>query len=73
MAGDRLRLMLLATAAVGAVVLARALFTGVIHSKFTATHRSDNPGAFWALWSVLLLPLIIVVMVALRLRPGIHS
>ncbi len=64
-------LLLLGSAAL-ILILVRALFTGNIHSKYAVTYRSENPGTFWALWIVLLLPLIAVVFLLTRLHPGLH-
>jgi hypothetical protein len=63
--------LLLATAAL-VLILARALITGNIHSNYSLTHRRENPGTFWALWVVLLLPLIAVLFVLVRLYPGLR-
>jgi hypothetical protein len=54
------------------LILIRALFTGNIHSKYAVTYRSENPGAFWALWIILLLPLFAVLFLVLRLHLGVH-
>lgn len=55
-----------------ALILVRALFTGNIHSKYAVTYRNENPGTFWALWIVLLLPLVAVLFLVARLHPGAH-
>ncbi|HEY1448042.1 MAG TPA: hypothetical protein VGF33_05865 [Caulobacteraceae bacterium] len=54
------------------LILVRALFTGNIHSKYAVTYRNENPGTFWALWIVLLLPLVAVLFLVARLHPGAH-
>lgn len=41
-----------------------------IHSNYAVTYRSENPGTFWALWVVLLLPLIAVLFLVFNLHPG---
>jgi hypothetical protein len=48
-------------------ILIRALITGKLHSQYAVTHRDKNPGGFWALWFVLLLPLIPIALVVARL------
>lgn len=67
-----LRWLLLLTSAGLGLVLARALISGNIHSKYSVTYRKENPGTFWGLWIVLLLPLIAVVFLLTRLHPGLH-
>jgi hypothetical protein len=54
------------------LILIRALFTGNIHSKYAVTYRSENPGTFWALWIILLLPLFAVLFLVLKLHLGVH-
>jgi len=51
------------------LILVRALITGNIHSNYAVTYRNENPGTFWALWVVLLLPLIAVLFLVLKLHP----
>ena len=50
------------------LVLIRALFAGNIHSQYAVTYRDQNPGGFWGLWIVLLLPLVAVLFLILRLH-----
>lgn len=52
------------------LILVRALFAGNIHSNYAVTYRNENPGTFWALWAVLLLPLIAVLFLVFKLHPG---
>ncbi|HXV01482.1 MAG TPA: hypothetical protein VG166_13390, partial [Caulobacteraceae bacterium] len=58
--GGLIPLLLVISAAL-ALVLIRALFAGNIHSQYAVTYRDQNPGTFWALWIVLLLPLVAVL------------
>jgi hypothetical protein len=67
---DRLHLLLLVPTVVLALVLIRAVVTGNIHSQYAVTYRSQRPGTFWALWIVLLLPLIAVLFVLFTLHSG---
>jgi hypothetical protein len=64
-------LLLLGSAAL-ILVLVRALFAGNIHSNYAVTYRSENPGTFWALWVVLLLPLIAVLFLVFKLPLGVR-
>jgi hypothetical protein len=64
-------LLLLGSAAL-ILILVRALLTGNIHSNYAVTYRRENPGTFWALWVVLLLPLIAVLFLVLKLHPGLR-
>jgi hypothetical protein len=52
------------------LILVRALFAGNIHSNYAVTYRNENPGTFWVLWVVLLLPLIAVLFLVFKLHPG---
>lgn len=70
---DPLRLLLILASVGLAAVLVRALITGNLHSKYAVTYRQANPGTFWALWLVLLLPLIAVIFLILRLHPALRS
>jgi hypothetical protein len=54
------------------LILIRALFTGNIHSNYAVTYRSENPGTFWALWIILLLPLFAVLFLVFKLHLGVH-
>ena len=63
-------ILLLASAAL-VLILVRALLKGNIHSNYSVTYRQQNPGTFWALWAVLLLPLIAVIFLLVRLHPGL--
>ena len=65
---DRLRLLLIAGSIALVFILGRALWSGTIHSQYAVTHRDENPGTYWALWFVLLLPLIPILMLVMRLR-----
>ncbi|HEY1415447.1 MAG TPA: hypothetical protein VGF42_06135 [Caulobacteraceae bacterium] len=65
---DSLRLLLIAGSVALVFILVRALFSGNIHSQYEVTHRDENPGTFWALWFVLLLPLIPILMLVMRLK-----
>ncbi|HEY7852862.1 MAG TPA: hypothetical protein VIB82_07785 [Caulobacteraceae bacterium] len=70
MDGTRILLLL---GCVGLVaILIRALVAGNIHSNYAVTYRDENPGTFWALWIVLLLPLVPILLVILKVRPGTH-
>jgi hypothetical protein len=62
-------LLLLGSAAL-VLVLVRALLAGNIHSNYAVTYRNENPGTFWALWVVLLLPLVAVLFVVFKLHRG---
>jgi hypothetical protein len=64
--------MLLLISAGLVVVLVRALFAGNIHSKYAVTYRDENPGTFWTLWIVLLLPLAAVLLLVFTVHPGAH-
>jgi hypothetical protein len=66
------RWLLLLVSAALLLVLARALITGNIHSQYSVTHRNQNPGTFWALWVVLLLPLIAVLFLVVKLHSGLR-
>jgi H+/Cl- antiporter ClcA len=68
MDGARILLVLASVALVA--ILVRALFAGNIHSNYAVTYRDENPGAFWALWIVLLLPLIPILLVVMKLHPA---
>ena len=68
---DRLHWVLLLGSAGIAVVLARALITGNIHSRFTTTYRETSPGTYWTLWIVLAFPLIVGMLVFFKIHPGI--
>jgi hypothetical protein len=72
MAMSDIRWILLFVSAALVLILARALFTGKIHSKYAVTYRNENPGTFWALWLVLLAPLVAVLWLVARLHPGAH-
>ena len=67
-----IRLILLLGSAALVLILVRALFTGNIHSQYAVTYRNENPGTFWALWIILLLPLVAVLFLVARLHPGAH-
>jgi hypothetical protein len=67
-----LRWILLLASAGLILVLLRALFVGNIHSNYSATYRKENPGTFWALWFILLLPLAAVLFLALKLHPALR-
>jgi hypothetical protein len=54
------------------VVLVRALFAGNIHSQYAVTYRDQNPGTFWAMWIVLLLPLVAVLFLVANVHPRAH-
>ncbi|HEY2482989.1 MAG TPA: hypothetical protein VGI30_12455 [Caulobacteraceae bacterium] len=66
------RWILLLTSAALILILARALLAGNIHSKYSVTYRKENPGTFWALWVILLLPLVAVMFLALKLHPALR-
>ena len=63
-----LRLLLIAGSIGLAFILLRALYSGNIHSQYDVTHRDQNPGTFWVLWFILLLPLIPILMLIMRLK-----
>lgn len=65
---NNLRLLLIAGSVALVFILARALWSGNIHSKYGVTHRDENPGTFWVLWFVLLLPLVPILMLVTRLK-----
>jgi FtsH-binding integral membrane protein len=65
-----IRWILLLTSAALILILVRALLAGNIHSNYSVTYRRENPGTFWALWIVLLLPLVAVLFLALKLHPA---
>ncbi|HEY1880488.1 MAG TPA: hypothetical protein VGG68_11210 [Caulobacteraceae bacterium] len=65
---DSLRLLLIAGSVALVFILVRALFSGNIHSQYAVTHRDENPGTFWALWFVLLLPLFPILMLVMRVK-----
>jgi hypothetical protein len=65
---DNLRLLLIAGSVALVFILVRAVVSGNIHSQYAVTHRDENPGTFWALWFVLLLPLIPILMLVMRLK-----
>ncbi len=65
---DGLRLLLIAGSLALVFILLRALYSGNIHSQYDVSHRDQNPGTFWALWFVLLLPLIPILMLVTRLK-----
>lgn len=65
---DNLRLLLIAGSVALVFILLRAIVSGNIHSQYAVTHRAENPGTFWALWFVLLLPLIPIVVLIMRLK-----
>ena len=65
---DTLLLLLIAGSLALVFILGRALWSGTIHSQYAVTHRRENPGVFWALWFVLLLPLIPILMLAMCLK-----
>jgi hypothetical protein len=67
---DRLRLLLLIPSIALALVLIRAVITGNIHSKYAVTYRGVRPGTFWALWVVLLLPLVAVLFLVFATHLG---
>lgn len=69
---SEIRWILLFVSAALVLILVRALFTGNIHSKYAVTYRNENPGTFWALWIILLLPLMAVLLLVARLHPGTH-
>ncbi|MGH7023851.1 MAG: hypothetical protein ACREEB_09705 [Caulobacteraceae bacterium] len=62
------RLLLILGSVALLLILGRALLVGNIHSKYAVTYRDQNPGTFWALWFVLLLPLIPILLVVMRLK-----
>ena len=66
------RVWLIITSSALVAILLQALVVGNIHSKYAVTYRAANPGAFWALWLVLLLPLIPIALVVVKLHPGAH-
>jgi hypothetical protein len=65
---DNLRLLLVAGSLALVFILGRALVSGAIHSQYAVTHRDQNPGTFWALWFVLLAPLIPILLLVMRLK-----
>lgn len=65
---NSLRLILIAGSVCLVFILMRALYSGNIHSQYAVTHRAENPGAFWALWFILLMPLIPILMLIMRLK-----
>lgn len=69
---DSLHWLLLLGSAALILILVRALITGNIHSNYAVTYRHENPGTFWALWIVLLLPLIAVLFLVLKIHPGLR-
>lgn len=68
---DRLHWVLLIGSVAIALVLARALATGNIHTRFTTTYRENNPATYWTLWFILAFPLVVGMFVFFKIHPGI--
>jgi hypothetical protein len=69
---DRLIWIALAVSALLVLVLIINLRRGRIHSSYDYVDRRANPGGYWALFMVLLLPLIACLLLVLTLLRHHH-
>jgi hypothetical protein len=70
---ERMLLAILATCAALALILILSLRAGKLYSTYSKIDRAQNPGGYWAMFFVLLLPLAACLLLVFTLTRHHHA